>query len=118
MLQARAAEAAVREVESAAGSGAKVAVFRLDVGLDAKALTEAWAACQKAHPELPVMFVSADTGVRNASPKPDNMHIRNAVAHVPTGMQSLASDVSESETAKIDVQLLTHTAVCVIGAGW
>jgi len=36
LLQAHAAEAAVREVDAAAGSGAKVAVFRLDVGLDAK----------------------------------------------------------------------------------
>ena len=37
LAQAHAAEAAVREVEAAAGSGARVAVFRLDVGLDAKA---------------------------------------------------------------------------------
>ena len=39
-----------------------MAAFRLDVGLDAKALTEAWAACQKAFPGLPIMFLSADAG--------------------------------------------------------
>ena len=60
-MQAHAAEAAVHEANAAAASGAKAAAFRLDVGLDAKALAEAWAACQKAHPELPVMFLSADT---------------------------------------------------------
>jgi hypothetical protein len=59
-LQAQAAEAAVREASAAVAGGARVAAFRLDVGLDTKALTEAWAACQKAHPQLPVMFLSAD----------------------------------------------------------
>ena len=58
--QAQAADAAVREASAAVAGGAKVAAFRLDVGLDTKALTEAWAACQRAHPQLPVMFLSAD----------------------------------------------------------
>ena len=60
-------EAAVEQASAAVGGGRKAAVCRLEVGLDTKALAEAWGACQKAHPQLPVMFISTDTGVLTTS---------------------------------------------------
>lgn len=55
----RAVGAAVEAADRAAEGGAKFLVTRLEVGLDAKAIQEAWNAIQKKHPSLPVMFVSA-----------------------------------------------------------
>lgn len=38
-------------------------MIRVDVGLDPKALLEAWNAIQKQHPKLPVIMFSTDQGV-------------------------------------------------------
>ncbi|EFN57213.1 hypothetical protein CHLNCDRAFT_143654 [Chlorella variabilis] len=55
----RAVAAAVDASDAAAAAGQKFLVTRLDVGLDAKAVQEAWNAIQKKHPSLPVMFLTA-----------------------------------------------------------
>lgn len=71
--QAKASESAVAQANAAVEGGHKAAVFCLDVGLDAKAMTKAWAACQKAHPQLPVMFISSDAGAPSLG-TPCNRH--------------------------------------------
>ncbi|KAL4446750.1 hypothetical protein ABPG77_007994 [Micractinium sp. CCAP 211/92] len=55
----KAVAAAVAAADAAAEAGAKFLVSKLDVGLDAKAIQEAWNAIQKKHATLPVLFVSA-----------------------------------------------------------
>ena len=53
---------AVAEANAAAASNLKAIVIQMDVGLDTKALTEAWAACQLAQKDLAIMFVTSDAG--------------------------------------------------------
>jgi alanyl-tRNA synthetase len=61
--KAKAVAAAVQAAESASLSGAKFLVTRVpEVGLDVKALQEAWNAIQKEHPDLAVMFFSEGDG--------------------------------------------------------
>ncbi|KAL6774483.1 TSA1 [Auxenochlorella protothecoides x Auxenochlorella symbiontica] len=55
----RAVAAAVTAADAAAAVGSRFLVTRLDVGLDAKAVQEAWNAIAKAHPSLPVLLASA-----------------------------------------------------------
>ncbi|PRW58002.1 alanine--tRNA ligase isoform A [Chlorella sorokiniana] len=55
----KAVAAAVEASDAAAERGDKFLVTKIDVGLDSKALQEAWNAIQKKHPALPVLFVSA-----------------------------------------------------------
>ncbi|GAB4815439.1 hypothetical protein N2152v2_002485 [Parachlorella kessleri] len=57
--KAKAVQAAVEASDAAVASGAKYLITRLDVGLDTKAVQEAWNAIQKKHPDLPVMFFAA-----------------------------------------------------------
>lgn len=53
----KAVNAAIAAADSAIDTGAKFLVTKVEnVGLDAKALQEAWNAIQKKHPELAVMF--------------------------------------------------------------
>ena len=54
----RAVAAAVQASDAAVEVGERFLVARLDVGLDTKAVQEAWNAIQKKHPSLPVLFVS------------------------------------------------------------
>jgi alanyl-tRNA synthetase len=55
--KAKAVNAAIAAADSAIDAGAKFLVTKVEnVGLDAKALQEAWNAIQKKHPELAVMF--------------------------------------------------------------
>lgn len=63
-MQAKATEMAVSEANAAAASNLKSVVIRMDVGLDTKALTEAWAACQVAQKDLAIMFVTSDAGMQ------------------------------------------------------
>lgn len=62
---------------AAVAAGQRYLVARMEVGLDAKALQEAWNAIQKKHPALPVLFVSvgddkamAYAGVPQVRPAP------------------------------------------------
>ncbi len=60
----KAIEAALEAAKAAASAGTGYLVTQLDVGLDTKAVQEAYKAVQEAHPTLPSLFVSADhTGV-------------------------------------------------------
>ena len=58
----RATQAAVADADNAVSAGQKFGVIRVDVGLDPKALLEAWNAIQKQHPTLPVIMFSSDQG--------------------------------------------------------
>ena len=58
----RATQAAVADADAAVAAGQKYGVMRVDVGLDPKALLEAWNAIQKQHPHLPVIMFSIDQG--------------------------------------------------------
>ena len=58
----RATQAAVADADAAVAAGQKFAVIRVDVGLDPKALLEAWNAIQKQHAKLPVIMFSTDQG--------------------------------------------------------
>ena len=61
----KAIEAALEAAKAAASAGTAYLVTKLDVGLDTKAVQEAYKAVQEAHPNLPSLFVSADhTGVQ------------------------------------------------------
>ena len=51
-------QAAVTDADAAVATGQKYAAMQVDVGLDAKALLEAWNAIQKQHPTLPVIMFS------------------------------------------------------------
>ena len=57
-----ATQAAVADANAAVAAGQKFGVMRVDVGLDPKALLEAWNAIQKQHPRLPVIMFSSDQG--------------------------------------------------------
>ncbi len=59
----RATQAAVADADKAVAAGQSFGVIRVDVGLDPKALLEAWNAIQKQHPQLPVIMFSTDQGV-------------------------------------------------------
>ena len=56
----RATQAAVADADSAVAAGQKFGVISVDVGLDPKALLEAWNAIQKQHANLPVIMFSTD----------------------------------------------------------
>lgn len=56
----RAVESAVAAAKEAAAAGRGFLVTQLDVGLDSKAVQEAFKAVQDAQPSLPTLFVSAD----------------------------------------------------------
>lgn len=58
----RATQAAVADADAAVAAGQKFGVIRVDVGLDPKALLEAWNAIQKQHAKLPVIMFSTDHG--------------------------------------------------------
>ncbi|KAL3153432.1 hypothetical protein ABBQ38_011767 [Trebouxia sp. C0009 RCD-2024] len=58
----RATQAAVADADAAVAAGQKFGVIRVDVGLDPKALLEAWNAIQKQHEKLPVIMFSTDHG--------------------------------------------------------
>ena len=58
----RATQAAVADADAAVAAGQKFGVIRVDVGLDPKALLEAWNAIQKQHAQLPVIMFSTDQG--------------------------------------------------------
>jgi len=58
----RATQAAVADADKAVTAGQKFGIIRVDVGLDPKALLEAWNAIQKQHPKLPVIMFSTDQG--------------------------------------------------------
>lgn len=58
----RATQAAVADADAAVAAGQKFGVIRVDVGLDPKALLEAWNAIQKQHAKLPVIMFSTDQG--------------------------------------------------------
>ncbi|KAK9823998.1 hypothetical protein WJX72_006880 [[Myrmecia] bisecta] len=51
---------ALETADKAAAEGAKFAVMAVNVGLDPKALLEAWNAIQKKHPALPAIMFSKD----------------------------------------------------------
>lgn len=53
----------MKDADAAVAAGQKYAAMQVDVGLDAKALLEAWNAIQKQHPTLPVIMFSLDQGV-------------------------------------------------------
>ena len=55
---------------------AKIWASGVQVGLDTKALLEAWTAIQKKHPELPVFIVTSDTGTLVSVCHVDCSHIR------------------------------------------
>ena len=52
----------MKDADAAVAAGQKYAAMQVDVGLDAKALLEAWNAIQKQHPTLPVIMFSLDQG--------------------------------------------------------
>lgn len=56
-------QAAVTDADAAVAAGQNFAAMQVDVGLDPKALSEAWNAIQKQHPSLPVIMFSLDQGV-------------------------------------------------------
>lgn len=56
----RAVAAAVAAADEAAGAGQSWVVTRVDVGLDPKALTEAWTAISAKHPGIAAVLVSVD----------------------------------------------------------
>lgn len=56
-------QAAVTDADAAVAAGQTFAIMRVDVGLDPKALLEAWNAIQKQHPTLPVIMFSLDQGM-------------------------------------------------------
>lgn len=58
----KATQAAVADAAAAVAAGHRYGVMRVDVGLDPKALLEAWNAIQKQHPHLPVIMFSTDQG--------------------------------------------------------
>lgn len=58
----RATQAAVADADKAVTAGQRFGIMRVDVGLDPKALLEAWNAIQKQHPKLPVIMFSTDEG--------------------------------------------------------
>ncbi len=58
-----ATQTAVADADAAVAAGQKFGVMRVDVGLDPKALLEAWNAIQKQHPRLPVIMFSSDQGM-------------------------------------------------------
>ena len=61
--KAKAVEAAVAAADKAAENGEAFLITRVpDIGLDVKALQEAWNAIQKQHPTLAVMFFSEGDG--------------------------------------------------------
>ena len=55
---------------------AEVLASGVQVGLDTKAILEAWTAIQKKHPELPVFIVTSDTGIIVAVCHTNCSHIR------------------------------------------
>ena len=55
-------QAAVGDADAAVAAGHSFAAIQVDVGLDPKALLEAWNAIQKQHPTLPVIMFSLDQG--------------------------------------------------------
>lgn len=63
----RATQAAVADADAAVAAGQKFGMIRVDVGLDPKALLEAWNAIQKQHAKLPVIMFSTDQGKLTAS---------------------------------------------------
>ena len=64
----KATEAALEAAKAAASSGTGYLVSKLDVGLDTKAVQEAYKAVQDAHPTLPSLFITADyTGILSFS---------------------------------------------------
>ena len=50
------------DADAAVAAGQTFGVIRVDVGLDPKALLEAWNAIQKQHAKLPVIMFSTDQG--------------------------------------------------------
>lgn len=55
-------QAAVTDADAAVAAGQSWAAMQVGVGLDPKALLEAWNAIQKQHPALPVIMFSLDQG--------------------------------------------------------
>lgn len=58
--KATAIAAAVTAADAAAAAGTPFVALRLEVGSDAKAVTEAWNALSAKHPSLAGLFLSAD----------------------------------------------------------
>lgn len=56
----KAVEAALEAAKAATSAGTGYLVTKLDVGLDTKAVQEAYKAVQDAHPHLPSLFLTAD----------------------------------------------------------
>ena len=63
----KATQAAVADAHAAVAAGHKYGLMRVDVGLDPKALLEAWNAIQKQHPHLPVIMFSTAQGEHRSS---------------------------------------------------
>ncbi|CAL8468182.1 g7721 [Coccomyxa elongata] len=58
--KARATAVAVEAADAAAAAGRKFVVVQLEVGLDSKAVLEAWNTIHKKHPNMPVVIITAD----------------------------------------------------------
>ena len=58
----KATEAAVALAAAAVQGNKGFLVARMDVGLDNKAVQEAWKAIEAAHPKLPALLITADAG--------------------------------------------------------
>lgn len=124
----KAIAAAIAGADAAAGAGSKFLVETLNVGLDGKAVQEAWNAITKAHPDLPVLLASAGedkalmfAGVPNALSKsfPAGDWLKVALAAIggkgggkPTAAQGMGPDVAKlgdalaaaEELAKLKLQ--------------
>lgn len=59
--KAKAIQAATQAAQDAVSSAKTFLVLQLHVGVDDKAAKEALKAVQKAHPELPALFISSDS---------------------------------------------------------
>ena len=64
----KAIEAALEAAKAAEESGEGFLVAQLDVGLDTKAVQEAYKAVQDAHSHLPSLFVTVDAAGKPSSP--------------------------------------------------
>ncbi|KAK2078524.1 hypothetical protein QBZ16_003364 [Prototheca wickerhamii] len=111
----RAIAAAIEAADGAAAAGKKYLVTSLDVGLDTKAVQEAWNAIAKAHPDLPVLFASAGedkalvfAGVPVGAAKvfPAGDWLKAALAAIggkgggkPTAAQGMGPDVAKLDEA-------------------
>ena len=81
-----AVQAAVADADAAVAAGQSFAAMQVDVGLDPKALLEAWNAIQKQHPSLPVIMFSLDQG---ALPVPHLPSSPLPVCHSEQGLDLL-----------------------------